>query len=135
DATARFGGQSGGEVGRAGDSAAIGGDSAGFKYRGAPGLHKEFIQKLEKQFGFDKPAHERFLLMIKNYLTFNFGESYFRSRPVLDLVIEKMPVSISLGLWLAFITNAISIPLGIRKAVRDGSNFDVWTSGVIIVGY
>ena len=134
DPTARFGGQSSGEAGQAGE-AAIGGDSASVKYRGAQGLDKEFIQKLEKQFGFDKPAHERFLLMIKNYLTFNFGESYFRSRPVLDLVIEKMPVSISLGLWLAFITNAISIPLGIRKAVRDGSNFDIWTSGVIIVGY
>ena len=116
------------------DAAASIGDSS-FKYRGAQGLDPEFIKKLEKQFGFDKPAHERFWLMMKNYLTFNFGESYFRSRPVIDLIIEKMPVSISLGLWLAFITYAVSIPLGIRKAVKDGSNFDVWTSGVIIVGY
>lgn len=134
DATARFGGGQGGEVGQATDAAANIGDSS-FKYRGAQGLDPEFIKKLEKQFGFDKPAHERFWLMMKNYLTFNFGESYFRSRPVIDLIIEKMPVSISLGLWLAFITNAVSIPLGIRKAVKDGSNFDVWTSGVIIVGY
>ena len=105
------------------------------KYRGAQGLDPEFIKRLEVQFGFDKPAHERFFLMMKNYLTFNFGESYFRDKPVVDLMIEKMPVSISLGLWLTFITYAVSVPLGIRKAVKDGTNFDVWTSGVIIIGY
>ena len=98
------------------------------KYRGAQGLDPEFIKSLEKQFGFDKPAYERFFIMMKNYLTFNFGESYFRDKSVLDLMIEKMPVSISLGLWLTLITYAVSVPLGIRKAVRDGSNFDVWTS-------
>jgi microcin C transport system permease protein len=135
DPTARIGGQAGGEVGRAPEPGAVGNNSIAVKYRGAQGLDPEFIRKLEVQFGFDKPAHERFLLMMKNYLTFNFGESYFRDKPVVDLMIEKMPVSISLGLWLTFVTYAISVPLGIRKAVRDGSTFDVWTSGVIIVGY
>jgi microcin C transport system permease protein len=135
DATARIGGQSGGEVGRAPEPGALGNDAIAVKYRGAQGLDPEFIKKLEVQFGFDKPAHERFLLMMKNYLTFNFGQSYFRDKPVVELIVEKMPVSISLGLWLTFITYAISVPLGIRKAVKDGSTFDVWTSGVIIVGY
>lgn len=135
DATARIGGQSGGEVGRTPDAGGIGDASMAVKYRGAQGLDPEFIKKLEVQFGFDKPAYERFFLMMKNYLTFDFGQSYFRDKPVVDLMIEKMPVSISLGLWLTFITYAISVPLGIRKAVKDGSTFDVWTSGVIIVGY
>ncbi len=105
------------------------------KYRGAQGLDPEFIKKLEKQFGFDKPAHERFLLMLGNYLRFDFGESYFTSRPVVSLIAEKLPVSASLGVWLLLITYMVSVPLGIRKAVRDGSRFDIWTSGVIIVGY
>ncbi len=135
EATARIGGQSGGEVGRGQDAGSLGSSSIAVKYRGAQGLDPEFIKKLEVQFGFDKPAHERFFLMMKNYLTFNFGESYFRDKPVVDLIIEKMPVSISLGLWLVLITNFVSIPLGIRKAVKDGSTFDIWTSGVIIVGY
>jgi microcin C transport system permease protein len=134
-ATARIGGESGGEVGRAPNASGIGNNSVTVKYRGAQGLDPEFIKKLEVQFGFDKPAPERFLLMMKNYLTFNFGQSYFRDKPVVDLMIEKMPVSISLGLWLTFVTYAVSVPLGIRKAVKDGSTFDVWTSGVIIVGY
>ena len=102
---------------------------------GAQGLDPEFIKSLEKQFGFDKPAHERFLLMMGNYLTFDFGESYFRDRSVLSLIAEKLPVSISLGLWLTLIQYLVSIPLGIRKAVKDGSTFDVWTSGVINIGY
>ncbi|MGE3872896.1 MAG: microcin C ABC transporter permease YejB [Parvibaculaceae bacterium] len=135
DATARIGGQSGGEVARAPDTGGVGGVSATVKYRGAQGLDPEFIKKLELQFGFDKPAYERFFLMMKDYLTFNFGQSYFRDKPVVDLIIEKMPVSISLGLWLTFITYAISVPLGIRKAVKDGSPFDVWTSGAIVIGY
>lgn len=105
------------------------------KYRGAQGLDPKFIAKLEKQFGFDKPPLERFRLMMWNYARFDFGESYFRKVTVIDLVIEKMPVSISLGLWITLISYAISIPLGIRKAVHDGSSFDVWTSGVIIVAY
>jgi microcin C transport system permease protein len=105
------------------------------KYRGAEGLDPEFIKKLEVQFGFDKPAHERFLLMLWNYLRFDFGESYFTSRPVVSLIAEKLPVSASLGVWLMLITYLVSVPLGIRKAVSDGSRFDIWTSGVIIVGY
>lgn len=105
------------------------------KYRGAQGLDPAFIADLEKQFGFDKPLGERFFLMMKNYLMFDFGQSYFRDRGVVDLVFEKMPVSISLGLWTTLLIYMISIPLGIRKAVRDGSSFDIWTSGVIIAGY
>jgi microcin C transport system permease protein len=104
-------------------------------YRGAQGLPPEFIAELEKQFGFDKPPWQRFLLMLRNYLTFNFGESYFRSISVVDLVLEKMPVSISLGLWSTLLAYLISIPLGIRKAMRDGSRFDTLTSGTIIVAY
>jgi microcin C transport system permease protein len=112
-----------------------GGDTANSKYRGAQGLDPEFIASLEKQFGFDKPAYERFGLMLWNYSRFDFGKSYFRDTSVLALIKEKLPVSISLGLWLTLLTYLISIPLGIRKAVKDGSLFDVWTSGVIIVGY
>jgi microcin C transport system permease protein len=103
-------------------------------YRGAQGLDPEFIKELERQFGFDKPLHERFLMMMKNYLVFDFGESYFRNRSVVDLVLEKMPVSISLGLWTTLITYLVSIPLGVAKAVRDGSRFDIWTSVVVIIG-
>jgi microcin C transport system permease protein len=104
------------------------------QYRGAQGLDPEFIASLEKQFGFDKPLHERFLQMMGNYLVFDFGESYFRNRSVVDLVLDKMPVSISLGLWTTLLTYLISIPLGIVKAVRDGSRFDVWSSVVVVVG-
>jgi len=104
-------------------------------YVGARGLPQEFIDELEKEFGFDKPAHIRFGLMLWNYVRFDFGESYFRSISVIDLVAEKMPVSITLGLWSTVIAYLISIPLGIRKAVRDGSSFDTWTSGLIIVAY
>lgn len=111
------------------------GDPTTSKYRGAQGLDPEFIKSLEKQFGFDKPPLERFLLMMWNYARFDFGESYFRDISVLKLIREKLPVSISLGLWMTLLSYAISIPLGIRKAVRDGSEFDVWTSGVIIIGY
>ncbi len=104
-------------------------------YVGARGLPKEFIEDLEKEFGFDKPPLERFLTMMGNYLTLDFGESYFRSISVIDLVVEKMPVSISLGLWSTLIAYLVSIPLGIRKAIKDGSSFDTWTSGMIIVAY
>jgi microcin C transport system permease protein len=100
------------------------------KYRGAQGLDPEFIKELEKQFGFDKPAHERFLLMMSNYLTFEFGKSYFRDKPVIDLIIEKLPVSISLGIWMLIISYLIAIPL-----VHDGSPFDIWTSAALVVGY
>ncbi len=113
------------------------GDSHGFesKYRGAQGLDPEFIKKLEKMFGFDKPPLERFLLMVKNYLTFNFGDSYFKDRSVIGLIIEKLPVSISIGLWTTLFVYLISIPLGIRKAVLDGTPFDIWSSAVVIIGY
>ena len=113
----------------------IGSDAGDSGYVGARGLPKEFIEELEREFGFDKPAHVRFFNMIWNYLRFDFGESFFRSISVVDLVIEKMPVSITLGLWSTLIAYVISIPLGIRKAVRDGSKFDTWTSGLIIVAY
>lgn len=105
------------------------------KYRGAVGLDPEFIAKLEKQFGFDKPPLERYLLMLWNYARFDFGESYFRKIDVIDLIKEKMPVSISLGLWITLISYIISIPLGIKKAVSDGGRFDVWTSGIIVIAY
>jgi len=111
------------------------GGGAESRYRGAQGLDPAFIAQLEKQFGFDKPPLERFFGMLWNYIRFDFGESYFRDISVIDLIIEKMPVSISLGLWLTLISYAISIPLGIRKAVKDGSAFDIWTSGIVIVGY
>ena len=104
-------------------------------YVGARGLPQEFIEELEREFGFDKPAHIRFAQMMWNYIRFDFGESYFRSISVVDLVLEKMPVSITLGLWSTLIAYAVSIPLGIRKAVRDGTSFDTWTSGLIIVAY
>ncbi len=107
----------------------------GSSYVGARGLPKEFIEELEREFGFDKPAWKRFGMMMWNYIRFDFGESYFRSTTVVDLVLEKMPVSITLGLWSTLLAYFISIPLGIRKAVHDGSAFDSWTSGVIIVGY
>jgi microcin C transport system permease protein len=110
-------------------------ESVNSKYRGAQGLDPEFIASLEKQYGFDKPAYQRFGLMLWNYLRFDFGKSYFRDTSVLELIKERLPVSISLGLWLTILTYLISIPLGIRKAVQDGSMFDVWTSGAIIVGY
>ena len=105
------------------------------KYRGAQGLDPEFIKTLEKQFGFDKPAYERFFLMLWNFTTFDFGKSYFRDISVLQLIKEKLPVSMSLGIWMTLLTYLISIPLGIRKAVQDGSPFDTWTSSIIIVGY
>lgn len=112
----------------------VGGGDGG-QYRGAQGLDPDFIAKLEKQFGFDKPPLERFVTMMWDYMRFDFGESFFRNTPVIDLIIQKMPVSISLGVWILIFSYAISIPLGIKKAVSDGSTFDVWTSGVIIVGY
>jgi microcin C transport system permease protein len=104
------------------------------KYRGARGLDADFIRQIERMYGFDRPAHERFLKMISDYARFDFGASWFKGRPVFDLVVEKFPVSISIGLWTTIIMYLVSIPLGIAKAVRDGSAFDVWTSAAIIVG-
>ena len=105
------------------------------RYRGSQGLDPKFIKELEKQYGFDKPAWERFAILVKDYSTFNLGRSYYRDAPVTKLIAEKLPVSMSLGLWMTLISYSISIPLGIAKAVRDGTRFDVWTSGLVIVGY
>jgi microcin C transport system permease protein len=131
DATARVSG-AGGEIAGSTRGSARGGNSSA--YRGAQGLDPDLIADLERAYGFDKPAHERFLKMAWNYLRFDFGESFFRDQSVFDIVMSKMPVSISLGLWTTLLVYMISIPLGIAKAVRDGTKMDVWTSGVIVIG-
>ncbi len=133
DATSRIGGTASGDFSRMAQPGADSGVNS--RYRGARGLDPELIKSLEKEFGFDKPPAERFLLMMGNYLTFNFGDSYFKRTSVLKLIKERLPISISLGLWATLLTYAISIPLGVRKAVMDGSRFDIWTSTVVIVGY
>jgi microcin C transport system permease protein len=133
DATARIGGADRGETSSQSNQSAT--SSGGVsKYRGAQGLDPEFIKEIEKLYGFDKPVAERFWMMMKNYVQFDFGDSYFRDRAVVDLVLDKMPVSISLGLWTTILVYLISIPLGVAKAVRDGSRFDVATSAVVIIG-
>lgn len=132
--SSRMSGSPGGDFGARNQPGAAT-DGGGSKYRGAQGLDPDFIKSLEKQFGFDKPAHERFFLMVWNYARFDFGKSYFRDVSVLQLIKEKLPVSISLGIWMTLLTYLISIPLGIRKAVQDGSQFDIWTSGVVIIGF
>ncbi|NQV56014.1 MAG: microcin C ABC transporter permease YejB [Rhodospirillales bacterium] len=135
DATARVSGSTQGEAAPGAASKATGGTqgTAG-KYRGARGLDPEFIKEIEKLYGFDKPAYERLYIMMKNYLVFDLGSSFFQDRSVVDLVIDKMPVSISLGIWTTLLVYLISIPLGIAKSVRDGERFDIWTSAVIIFG-
>ncbi|MBY5986610.1 microcin C ABC transporter permease YejB [Roseovarius atlanticus] len=125
-----FGGFAGGE-----QDGAVTGNEGDSGYIGSQGLPPEFIAELEAQFGLDKPPLERFLTMLGNYATFDFGESYFRKIDVMDLVLEKMPVSITLGIWTMLLSYLVSIPLGIRKAVKDGSSFDTWTSGIIIAAY
>ncbi len=125
-----FGGFAGGE-----QDGAVTGNEDNSGYIGSQGLPPEFIAELEAQFGLDKPPLERFLNMLVNYATFDFGESYFRKIDVMDLVLEKMPVSITLGIWTMLLSYLVSIPLGIRKAVKDGSSFDTWTSGIIIAAY
>ncbi len=132
-ATASFAGGSG-DMSNA-TSAASTASGKNSSYNGAQGLDPEFIAELEALYGFDKPAHERFLIMVKNYSTFNMGQSYYRDVDVIDLIIEKMPVSISLGLWSTIIIYLISIPLGIKKAVRDGTPFDIMTSAIVFIGY
>jgi microcin C transport system permease protein len=133
EATARVGGSGAGET-RAGPGGSPTGGVTD-KYRGARGIDPDLIRQLERQYGFDRPAPERFVRMIRSYLTFDFGSSFYRDRRVIDLIAEKLPVSISLGLWTTLVIYLVSIPLGIAKAVRDGTRFDVWTSGVVIVGY
>ena len=130
------GGRLGGGGGAATGGAAshVGGDVSS-RYRGAQGLDQKFIDELKKQYGFDKPAYERFWILLKNYATFDFGTSYYHNVPVLQLIKEKLPVSISLGVWMTLISYAISIPLGVKKAMLDGSRFDVVTSGIIVFGY
>ena len=131
DATARFtGSTSGGETVQKSAADTSGG---GGTYRGARGLPKELVERIEKMYGFDKPIYERFFLMMRNYLVLDFGESFFRNKRVVDLVLEKMPVSISLGVWTTLLIYFISIPLGIAKAVRDGSRFDLTSSSILIV--
>ena len=109
-------------------------NNATSRYQGAQGVPEELIAELEKQFGFDKPVHERFWKMIKDYATFDFGRSYYQDKGVWELIVERMPVSISLGLWSTLIIYLIAIPLGVRKAVKDGSKFDVWTSFAVVIG-
>ncbi len=135
-AASRIGGSSSGDFGARGQmQGASQLDAATSKYRGAQGLDPEFIKKLEVQFGFDKPAYQRFGIMLWNFLTFDFGKSYFRDVKVITLIKEKLPVSMSLGIWMTLLSYLISIPLGIRKAVADGSRFDMWTSTVVVIGY
>src|ERR1035437_275767 len=104
-------------------------------YRGARGLDPQTVERIRRMFGFDKPPLERFGLMLRGYLTFDFGRSFFLDRPVLVLIGQKLPVSVSLGLWSTLLVYFVSIPLGIAKAVRDGSRFDVASSAVVLVGY
>jgi microcin C transport system permease protein len=125
----------GGDFGPRGQVSGSADAASSSKYRGAQGLDPDFIKKLEAQFGFDKPAPERFALMVWNFSRFDFGKSYFRDVSVIQLIKEKLPVSMSLGIWMMLLTYLISIPLGIRKAVKDGSKFDTWTSAAIIVGF
>jgi len=133
EATAKFAGTSKGDTTSSKQRST--GQKISDKYRGSQGLDPELIKTIEKQFGFDKPAHQRFLLMVQNYASLDFGDSFFRGQSVIELIKDKLPVSISLGLWTTLIVYLISIPLGITKAVRDGSRFDLWTSAGIIVGY
>lgn len=133
EAAARVSGAGDRETGRASPARGAG-DAASSQYRGARGLPPEIIREIERQFGFDRPAHERFWKMMKSYALLDFGQSFFRDRSVIDLVLDKMPVSISLGLWTTLLVYLISIPLGIAKAVRDGSRFDVWTSSAVVLG-
>jgi len=130
-ATERFMGSERGEAGRASDA----GDPVTSKYRGARGLDPQLIRKIEKLYGFDQPAYIRFISMIRKYLVFDLGDSLFRGRTVIELIVSKLPVSVSLGVWSTLLIYLISIPMGIRKAVTHGSMFDVWSSTAIIVGY
>src|SRR6267143_6026249 len=133
EATARVAGTGGSET--AGGRAARSGAGEEGATRASQGFDPDLVRQLEKQFGFDKPAWQRFVHMMRSYLVFDLGSSFYRDRPVLGLMLEKLPVSISLGLWTTLLIYLVSIPLGVAKAVRDGSTFDIWTSGAVIVGY
>ncbi|MBU6498124.1 MAG: microcin C ABC transporter permease YejB [Rhodospirillales bacterium] len=126
-------GQVGGRISGQGAAEAMGGDAA--LYRGARGLDPHVVADIKRMFGFDKPAPVRFAHMLRDYLRFDFGRSFFRDRSVIGLILQKMPVSVSLGLWSTLLVYFVSIPLGIAKAVRDGSRFDVATSAAVLVGY
>ena len=133
ESTARFSGGGEGELNSSFDASSFeDGDS---KYRGAQGLDPDIIKEIEVMYGMDKPAHERFFKMLKSYIFFDFGESFFRDQKVTSLVLDKMPVSISLGLWTTLLMYLISIPLGIRKAIKDGSKFDIISSSIVTIGY
>ncbi|MGH1351192.1 MAG: microcin C ABC transporter permease YejB [Methyloligellaceae bacterium] len=134
--TARLKGNDQGATSRFdGSQSAIANAGKTSQYRGAQGLSEEHLNQIKKQFGFDKPPHERFLLMIRNFLLFDFGKSFFSGQEVTTMLYNALPVSISLGLWLTLLTYLIAIPLGIRKAVKDGMRFDVWSSGILVIGY
>src|SRR2546425_7947100 len=130
EATARVASTGVGESGRA--ARGIGEEGT---TRASQGIDPDLVRQLEKQFGFDKPAWQRFVHMMRSYAVFDLGTSFYRDRPVLGLLLEKLPVSISLGLWTTLLVYLVSIPLGIAKATRDSTPFDVWTSGAIVVGY
>lgn len=132
-ATAQIGGMQSSDSGTQTSTISTGDSNS--SYRGARGLPPEIIERIEKLYGFDKPPLERFLMMMRQYLLFDFGESYYRDRSVIELILEKLPVSISLGLWSTLLIYLISIPLGIKKATKHGSKFDIWTSTTIIIGY
>ncbi len=133
ESTARFSGGAEGELNSSFDASNL--DAGDSKYRGAQGLDPDIIKEIEIMYGMDKPAHERFFKMLKSYLLFDFGESFFRDQKVTSLVLDKMPVSISLGLWTTLLVYLISIPLGIRKAIKDGSRFDIISSSIVTIGY
>ncbi|MBF0354899.1 MAG: microcin C ABC transporter permease YejB [Alphaproteobacteria bacterium] len=132
-AEARFSGAASGEMARPQPSP--GGANPSGAYRGAQGLDPSYVAEIERMFGFDKPPLERFTLMMKNYLVFDFGKSFYRDESVIGLIFSKLPVSISLGLWSTLIIYLVSIPLGIVKATRDGGRFDVATSWAVVIGY
>ena len=133
ESTARFSGGGEGELNSSFDASSF--DDGDSKYRGAQGLDPDIIKEIEVMYGMNKPAHERFFKMLKSYIFFDFGESFFRDQKVTSLVLDKMPVSISLGLWTTLLVYLISIPLGIRKAIKDGSRFDIISSSIVTIGY
>jgi len=133
ESTARFSGAGEGELSSSFDASSF--EDSDTKYRGAQGLDPDIIKEIEIMYGMDKPAHERFFKMLKSYIFFDFGESFFRDQKVTSLVLDKMPVSISLGLWTTLLVYLISIPLGIRKAINDGSRFDIISSSIVTIGY